>query len=246
MAAPVIEQLPDATPFQIETINAVSSATMTSPQRILAFCDAVEHVTRHKIPGDVVECGVWKGGSMAAAARTLVHHNGSNPNQQQIARDLWMYDTFDGMSAPTDQDVDFLGHTAAVLMDQQDPEESTSVWCKSPLDEVKETMAKTGYPSSQIRYVVGKVEDTLPTNTPDSISILRLDTDWFESTRCEMEHLFPKLQPGGILIIDDYGHWQGCRKAVDEYFEQHKIQMLLNRIDYTGRIGVYWPQSPPR
>ena len=84
----------------------------------------------------------------------------------------------------------------------------------------------------------GKVEDTLPKISPDEISILRLDTDWYESTRCELEVLFPKLSVGGVLIIDDYGHWQGCRKAVDEYFSKHGIRMFLQRIDYTGRVGI--------
>ncbi len=200
----------------------------------MAFCDAVEYVSKHKIAGDIVECGVWKGGSTAAAARTLM-------NLDQTNRTLWMYDTYDGMSAPSANGVDLRGQCADELLanDQADSAESPeSIWCRCSLETVQQTMAQTGYPESNIRYVKGKVEDTLPKISPDEISILRLDTDWYESTRCELEVLFPKLSVGGVLIIDDYGHWQGCRKAVDEYFSKHGIRMFLQRIDYTGRVGI--------
>jgi hypothetical protein len=152
-----------------------------------------------------------------------------------------MYDTFDGMSTPTEMDVDFQGQTAQQLLEQQDRSDETSVWCCSPLDQVKMTMSNTGYPLEQIKCIEGKVEQTLLVDVPEQIALLRLDTDWYESTRCELEYLFPRLVPGGVLIIDDYGHWKGCRRAVDEYFEQNQIAMLLNRIDYTGRIGIYCP-----
>ena len=228
-------QLPDATPAQLGIIESVASLTMTSPERILGLCNAVDYLSQNEIQGDFVECGVWRGGSMAAAARTLLSNGDSN-------RALWLYDTFDGMSEPTDEDIDFLGQSAEVLLDQQDRDDAKSIWCYSPLEQVKSAMANTGYPSDKVRFVEGKVEDTLPVHVPERISLLRLDTDWYESTRCELEYLFPKLVPGGVLIVDDYGHWEGCRRAVDEYFEENKIPMLLNRIDYTGRIGVFCPR----
>lgn len=229
------KQLPDATGPQLEIIESVQSLTMTSPERILALCNAVDYLNKNQIKGDFVECGVWRGGSMAAAAQTLLAGGDSS-------RQLWMYDTFDGMSQPTDQDIDFMGQTAETLLKQQDRHDAQSVWCFSPLEEVKTAMADTGYPLEKISFVQGKVENTLPTQTPRRISLLRLDTDWYESTRCELEYLFPKLVPGGVLIVDDYGHWEGCRRAVDEYFEENRITMLLNRIDYTGRIGIFCPQ----
>ncbi len=207
---------------------------MTSPERILALCDATEHISKHNIPGDIVECGVWKGGSTAAAALTLM-------NLRQTNRMLWMYDTYDGMSAPSANDIDLRGQYADALLanDQaSSAEASDSIWCRCSLETVQQTMAQTGYPEANIRYIKGKVEDTLPEIAPDQISLLRLDTDWYESTLCELEILFPKLSVGGILIIDDYGHWQGCRKAVDEYFSKHNIKMFLQRIDYTGRVGI--------
>ncbi len=227
-------QLPDATAAQRKVIEAVTPYTMTSPERILALCEAVSYVSKNNIEGDFVECGVWKGGSMAAAAHTLESLSITN-------RRLWMYDTFEGMSSPTENDVDFRGQTAERLLSESDLSASTekdSIWCRCELDSVKQTLLETGYPESALRFVKGKVEDTLAHETPDQIALLRLDTDWYESTKIELEVLFPKLVVGGVLIIDDYGHWQGCRRAVDEYFAANNVQMFLHRVDYTGRLGI--------
>lgn len=231
-------RLPDANDSQRAIIEAVTPDTMTSPERILALCEAVSYVCQNKVPGDIVECGVWKGGSMAAIARSLQALDASD-------RQLWMYDTFEGMSSPTENDVDFQGQTANRLMSQSDAnrsQEKDSIFCQCSLESVKTTLRRTGYPDALLRYVKGKVEETLTDEAvdaaPDRIALLRLDTDWYESTRCELEQLFPKLVPGGVLIIDDYGHWQGCRKAVDEYFAKNNIQMFLHRVDYTGRLGI--------
>jgi hypothetical protein len=204
---------------------------MTSPERVLALCEAVDHITRKQIVGDIVECGVWRGGSSAAAARTLLGHNTTD-------RQLWLYDTFSGMTPPSESDVDFMGRDAGQLLDLESPTDEQSIWCHSELAEVKQTMAMTGYPLSQIRFIEGPVEETLQVSVPDQIALLRLDTDWYESTQCELEILFPRLVSGGVLIVDDYGHWNGCRKAVDEYFSKNNVAMFLNRIDYTGRLGV--------
>ncbi len=209
----------------------VRFATMTSECRILALCDAVEYLCQASIPGAFVECGVWRGGSMMAAAICLL--------QNQDHRDLWLFDTFQGMSEPTPHDVDYLGNGARALLDQADQDTADSIWCYSELGEVKSNMASTGYPDDLVNYVQGPVENTLLDNPlPNQIALLRLDTDWYESTKIELEQLFPRLAPGGVLIIDDYGHWKGCRKAVDQYFAENEISILLNRIDYTGRIGI--------
>ena len=227
-------RFPDSSPQQREIIEAVTPFTMTSPERILALCDAAEHVTQNEIAGDIVECGVWKGGSMAAVARTLT-------SMQSTRRTLWMYDTFEGMSAPTENDVDFRGKSAKSMLDDADvelAESKESIWCRCGLETVQQTLRETAYPEAHLRFVKGKVEDTLIDNSPEQIAILRLDTDWYESTRCEMETLFPKLVVGGVLVIDDYGHWQGCRKAVDEYFAKNNVKMFLHRVDYTGRLGI--------
>ena len=97
---------------------------------------------------------------------------------------------------------------------------------------------KIGYNTEKLHFIKGKVENTLPEYAPKQISLLRLDTDWYESTKHELTHLFPRLVSGGVLILDDYGYWAGAKKAVDEYFSQNKTQILLNRIDQTGRIAI--------
>ena len=150
------------------------------------------------------------------------------------SRHLHLYDTYEGMSKPTDIDKSHNGVSAQSQMDG-DPA-MTDVGCLATLDDVKKNLQVTGYPAGQINFIQGKVEDTIPTHMPQQIALLRLDTDWYESTRHELEHLYPLLSPGGILIIDDYGHWEGARKAVDEYFLKHPELTYLHRIDYTGRL----------
>lgn len=232
-------QLPDASPEELELILATERTTMTSPERIIGLIRAVEYVVAAGIPGDLVECGVWRGGSMFAAARALLNRNSTD-------RQLWLYDTFEGMSEPTTADIDLHGESAAGLLQIHQPEDRHGVWCLSRLEEVQQTMSSSGYPTGQIHYVAGKVEATLPLTRPGSIALLRLDTDWYESTRCELEYLFPLLSPGGILIVDDYGHWQGCRRAVDDYFAASGQFIHLARMDYTGRIGTKPArQTPP-
>ncbi len=219
----------DFEPADIATWQAVSPFTMTSPERIYALRSAVRYVVQSRIPGDIVECGVWKGGSMMTVARTLLEHD-------DRSRQLFLFDTFEGMPAPTEEDVDYSGEDAQAKLERS--RKDARVWAIAPLEGVRQAVLSVGYNAAQIHFVQGKVEDTIPGGAPPTIALLRLDTDWYESTRHELVHLFPRLSPGGVLIIDDYGHWQGARKATDEYFAQHKVRMLLNRIDYTGRIGI--------
>jgi O-methyltransferase len=215
----------------IEIYKKVKPYTMTSPERVFSLCEAVKYLHEKNIEGDIVECGVWKGGSIMAVAETLLRSGDSS-------RNLYLFDTFEGMAPPTDKDVDIAGVTAESLLEQSDKMKDESVWCCASLEMVKSAVNSIGYPSEKIHFVKGMVEQTIPLNAPDKIALLRLDTDWYESTKHEMEHLFPRLSIGGVLIIDDYGHWQGARKAVDEYLERNKVKILLNRIDYTGRIAV--------
>lgn len=220
---------PDFSPEIIETIEAVRPFTMTSQERIFSLVTAVEHITNQNIPGEIVECGVWKGGSMMAVAKTLLR-------LKQTGKKLYLFDTFEGMPPADDVDQNFRGESASGLMEAQD--QTSWIWAIAQIDEVKRNMASTGYPSEKISYIKGKVEDTIPTEAPEKIALLRLDTDWYESTSHELEHLFPRLSPGGVLIIDDYGHWAGAKKAVDEYIAKYNLPLLLCRIDYTGRIAV--------
>ena len=206
--------------------------TMTSVDRMYALYKAVEYIIKNEIEGDFIECGVWKGGSSMLIAKTLLKFGVSN-------RHIWMYDTYEGMSEPTDKDKDPAGTSAEELLKKASKQDAASIWCYSDIDEVKSHLQSTGYPIELIHFVKGKVEDSIPGVMPENpIALLRLDTDWYESTKHEMDHLYPHLVQKGILIIDDYGDWQGARKAIDEYLSEHKIAMLLNTIDYTGRIAV--------
>lgn len=221
----------DFSTSNIEICDAVKPYTMTSPGRVNALIDAVHYVAANNIAGAMVECGVWKGGSTMAMMLTL-------KKLGDESRDFYLYDTYAGMSAPSDADISFQWDQAYEQFSKLKISEDISSWCFSPLEEVEQNAFSTGYNKDKIHFIKGKVEDTIPENIPQSISILRLDTDFYESTKHELIHLFPLLQPGGVLIIDDYGHWKGSRKAVDEYISENNIRILLNRIDYTGRIGI--------
>lgn len=197
--------------------------TMTSKARMHALYKSVVDIINSKIPGDFVECGVWKGGSTMLIALTLLELNETN-------RKIYLYDTFKGMSKPTDDDYR-VGDRSALAKNQWKKE-----WCFSPLSEVKKNMALTRYPKNKLMFIKGKVEKTIPNTAPSQIALLRLDTDWYGSTRHELIHLFPLVSKNGVLIIDDYGYWAGSKKAVDEYFTNKSIP--INRIDDTGIIGV--------
>jgi hypothetical protein len=218
-----------------EIIETVAPLTMTSPERIYALLGAVDYLVANGVSGSVVECGVWRGGSMVAAAKRLL--------QLGVAdRDLYLFDTFEGMPAPTSDDSDLHGAPAEVLLAEASRDKAVSgepnVWCYADLDDVKASMTSSGYPAANCHYVVGKVEATVPDQAPREIALLRLDTDWYQSTLHELDHLYDRLSPGGVLVIDDYGHWQGARRATDEFFRRRGVHPLLQRIDYTGRLHI--------
>lgn len=211
--------------------RAASPHTMTDSRRVLALIQATRHVARY-VPGDIVECGVWKGGSMMVVARTLLEAGTRD-------RNLYLFDTFEGMTQPTDKDVEATGATALQYYEAARMEGSVgSEWCRSPLEEVRANMESTGYPAALVHYAKGKVEDTIPRAAPERIALLRLDTDWYESTRHEMIHLFPRLSVGGVLIVDDYFWWRGSREAVDEYVARNKLRLLLTPVEGGACIGV--------
>jgi O-methyltransferase len=224
------QELVDQPTWVNDIVARVSPFTMTSPERVAALCQAVAHVCEHRIVGDIVECGVWRGGSMMAACLTLLHHGDHD-------RDVYLFDTFEGMTAPTTFDVHASsGVRASMLLRFSD--KTAPVWAVSPLDEVRRNLETVGYPSSRVHFVKGRVEDTVPQSAPEKIAILRLDTDWYESTAHELRHLFPRLVSGGFLIVDDYGHWDGARRAVDEFVTSSGLPLFLNRVDYTGRLAI--------
>jgi len=204
--------------------------TMTSIERMYALYHAVKYVTLSKIKGDIVECGVWKGGSMMLAAMIL-------KKMKVTSRRIFLYDTFEGMSPPRNIDRDFMKKKAKDYLAKEE-KLNGPVWSYASLEEVKANMNKTGYPDDNMIFVKGMVEKTIPLYSPWKIALLRLDTDWYSSTLHELNTLYPRLQKKGILIIDDYGHWQGCRRAVDEYFSEKRPVTFFIRIDYTGRLMV--------
>lgn len=222
----------DFPPSAVQLFRAVEPYTMTSPEAVYTLAGAVRHVVRQDIPGAIVECGVWRGGSMMAAAQTLL-------SLDRTDRDLYLFDTFEGMPAPTEKDIRWTGEPAEQLLRSEAGRAAELLWARASLDDVRNSMATLPYPAARVHFVPGKVEETLPENVPDTISVLRLDTDWYESSRHEMVHLYPRLSPGGILILDDYAWWNGVAAAVDEYFQEHPPAPFLVRIDDSGaRVAV--------
>jgi O-methyltransferase len=219
----------DLSELDNEIIQKVIPFTMTSIARIASLLEAVRHVTVNKIPGAFVECGVWRGGSTMAALLKF-------KAEKDTSRMVYLYDTFEGMPAPTEVDRSFDGLAATDQLKAITEEQGA--WCFASLEDVKANVATTAYPLSQVHFIKGKVEETIPRVLPESIALLRLDTDWYESTKHELEHLFPLLHPKGVLIVDDYGFWAGARKAVDEFFENKREQYYFHRIDETGRVII--------
>lgn len=227
----------DVSPEDQTIIAEAQLYSMTHFERLFVLIDAVRHVVRREIPGAFIECGVWRGGSVLAMLRTLLSLGVTD-------RDIYLYDTFEGMTAPTEKDVS-ANHGSALQawqLAQGSGERVYNQFFNERIfneESVRRLLLSTGYPSERLHFVKGPVEQTIPATMPDKISLLRLDTDWYESTRHEMHHLYPLLQKNGVLIIDDYGDWAGCRKAIDEYFSSgHTPPILLNRVDYSCRIAV--------
>jgi len=227
---------PDLAPEVLETIRRVEPFTLTTPENVAATCAAAEHVVRHGVAGAAVECGVWRGGSAMAIALTLLRLGAGE-------RDLYLFDTFTGMSEPGDEDVRYDGLRASDRY-RQPVEGAVNDWAGVSLPEVEAALASTGYDSGHVHLIPGVVEETLPAEAPDTIALLRVDTDWYASTKHELVTLFPRLALGGVLLIDDYGHWLGARRAVDEYLAERGIRMLLHRVDYTARMGVKEAAQP--
>jgi O-methyltransferase len=223
------QSLADLSAADRQIIQRVSPFTMTSLERRASLLGAVDHLVKHRIAGDIVECGVWRGGSMMAIALALMARG-------DTSRHLYLYDTFEGMSEPTEHDKALSGELAQAQLERTDRDHP--LWAVAGLEDVKANLASTGYPAERIHYVQGKVEDTIPATLPKQIALLRLDTDWYESTRHELQHLYPLLAKHGVLIIDDYGHWQGARQAVDEYFANAAEPVFLHRVDYTARLHI--------
>lgn len=216
---------------EIDIIKSISNYSMSTPANHWAIIQSIKHISKNNIDGDFVECGVWKGGNIILFK--LIS------DLLKLNKNIYAFDTFEGMPEPGEKDFDLKNIDAKKTFDKY--KDKDIKWCYSTLDEVKSNIKSfnTSYIETY-NFVKGKVEETLNNekNLPNKISLLRLDTDFFESTKKELEVLFPKLVSGGVLIIDDYGHWKGAKKAVDQYFELDKNFLWLHRIDYASRLLI--------
>ena len=215
----------------IEYVMA-NKLTMVSYERLWTTLMACKHAIERNIDGDFVECGVWRGGNSLVAAELFKLYG--------VPKKVWLFDTFAGMTAPTGADVSAVDGKAAQGQFARDQRDTHNDWCYASLGDVRNSFAKKGFTSDSVKFIEGDVCATLvnPTNLPDKICVLRLDTDWYESTKKELEILYPKLTTGGTLIIDDYGYWAGSKKATDEYFAAHGNRPFLQYTDDTGRVAV--------
>jgi O-methyltransferase len=209
----------------IEIFEEARPYTMTGKETMFALYEAVRYVLARGISGDFVECGVWRGGSALVAALAM--------RQAGDMRRLHLYDTFEGMTTPTAIDVDETGHRASDYITQFGDD---GRWCYAGENDVRAVFEQKGL-TEWTNFVRGDVLETLKHTVPKAISVLRLDTDWYESTKAELEVLYPLITPGGVIIIDDYGFWEGSRAAVEEYFE-NRPRPLLVRVTHAVRMAI--------
>jgi O-methyltransferase len=204
------------------------------PEAIACLIRAVGHVVGNGIPGAFVECGVFMGGNIEVMIRAL-------QNLQVEDRDIYLYDTFAGMPQPEPRDDEGLDGVMKASWEAHRTDAdgaSGSDWMRATVATVRQRIEPLGYPPARLHFVKGLVESTIPGVVPERIAILRLDTDFYSSTKHELEHLYPRLMPGGILIIDDYGAMPGARLATDEYASENQLGWFLNRVDPHVRLVV--------
>ncbi len=212
------ERFLDADAATLEIIEKVRPFSMTSAENLWTTIKTVEYIEAKGIPGHLIEAGVWRGGQAMAMALTLKRLGSTRP--------IWLYDTFQGMPEPTASDVNAKGHSASERFGELATGSGYSNWVYASRADVERNLASVGY--EHVRLIEGKVEETLavPDNVPPQVALLRLDTDWYESTKAELEILYPLLSQGGVTVIDDYGSWLGARQAWDEYFSGSPVLMF--------------------
>jgi O-methyltransferase len=187
--------------------------------------DAIKYILQNNIEGAIIECGVDSGNFEHIWIDELMKNN--------VVRDIYLYDTFGGLVEPTQYD--YTCNDANLYSMNKDEvyniwkhniiDEKTNAWCYTPLEIVKNRLKSTGYPEINLHYMIGNVMETLhdKTKIPEKIAILRLDTDWYESSKYELEQLYDNVIKGGVIIFDDYYHWNGQRKATDDFFMSRNI-----------------------
>jgi O-methyltransferase len=205
--------------------------TQLNEERLLCNINSIQHIVQNDVDGDIVEIGVWRGGSVLSMLLTL-------ESLGVFDRTIHLYDTFDGMTKPTEFDV-FNGVHANEFTKIHYNSDDISEMCKILVDEVKNNIkTNSTYPSNLINYHKGDILKN--TFFPTKISVLRLDTDWYESTKFELENFYDLVSENGVIIIDDYNCWDGAKKAVHEFLEDRKL--IVNLIDATqGAVYFYKP-----
>lgn len=193
---------------------AVRPYTMSGNARLKALYDSVERVAAGGIPGDVVECGAARGGSAALLGLAIRDFG--------FPRRLWVFDTFEGIPAPTAADPDY---DIAVQYTGQ---------FRGELQAVADLMQRLGI-TEDVRLIKGRFEETLRSSNTGHIAVLHIDGDWYQSVRTCLDSLYDRVSSGGIIQIDDYGHWAGARKAVEEFLSERDLPVHLGYVDYTGR-----------
>jgi len=211
-------------------MSTCSQYTLTPKIRMWAVIQSMKYLIKNNIDGDIVESGVYKGGNLILSKKVLNSFNISNKR-------IYGYDTFEGMTEPGENDKDIFGENPFKMWKKSQKKDYND-WCYSSIEEVQKSFEKEIGNSQSLNLVKGRVEETLlkEENLPKKISLLRLDTDWYESSKIELEVLYPRLVKGGILIIDDYGHWEGVKKSVDDYFFDKNI--WLHYVDYGCRLLI--------
>jgi O-methyltransferase len=208
---------------KLRALKLVEPYTMVGLPRLLNAYELVERAEAKGLRGAIVECGVFKGGS--AAMMTMA----SSPQ-----RKVWLFDSFEGLPEPTVEDgqkaVDYSGHRVTGALEPIGQ-------CVGPLDVVKELFFdKLKLAASRLEIRQGWFQETLPAAKHEigPIAVLRLDGDWYDSTRVCLENLYDLVIAGGFVIIDDYGYWEGCRRAVDEFLAARKLDVQLHVVDDSG------------
>jgi len=196
----------------MQVVHKVKGYTAVFVPRLVALYKLSDEVNRLSLPGDFVECGVYNGGSAAIMA--------SFCEKTEPKRNIWLFDSFEGLPKPTEAD----GYEAP-------PYEG---WCHGDLEKVKRIFRKLSIPESRVHIVKGWFQDTFPTVEIPQIAILHIDADWYESVKLCLEKFYDCVQPGGYIVLDDYGDWQGCKIAADEFIKSRALDVKLIQVDYTG------------
>lgn len=211
---------------------AAKRFTMTTPDRCCHLWDSCGKILESSVPGCFVECGVWKGGSSAIMGLALRH--------ARVKRELHLFDSFEGLPEPSDLD----GQAAIDYSDGRSSGDLSPIRkCEAVLSDVRGLLVgRLGLEERFVHFHVGWFQKTVPAAAKclGPIALLRLDGDWYESTKVCLDNLYPLLSPGGILILDDYFCWEGCRKATDEYRAAHCITPPIERVD---AAAGYWRKA---